>query len=184
MNKASSWRAQDESGAWNFTQEQLEWLREQRSITAKLRERWPSLEVRLRVSGEGELREQERQALGAELAAPGWIREVELRAEGVTLVRARAVTPGWGPNHPWKELEELGTRPLGSVLFGSDLRENARFERTPMEWGWIEGTEGRTSPARRCVFIREGSPLMLMEVFEHPTLFERAPKAEPDRPRR
>lgn len=145
----------------------VSWLQEPGSITTRLRRQWPDLKVT--VLGEGMLVPalDERARLGLWTGASCWVREVRLHANEQRLIHARTVIPAWGDSNPWKVVGELGRRPLGELLFGlPDLT------RSPLEFaltaiGAAAGASlGRVIPARRCVFEREGAPLLLTEAFE------------------
>lgn len=115
----------------------------------------------------------ERPLLGTR--AREWVmtREVFLYCGGTPVVFAHSVVRREGLHGPWRWVGGLGTRPLGAALFS-----DPRVERTPLMFRAI----GRHHPlfrratavlecrpgalwARRSIFLREGVPLMVTEVF-------------------
>ena len=85
------------------------------------------------------------------------MREVTLHEEGLPLLQARTVIPDWSPANPWSELQRLGSRPLGEILFSDPLLERSEFEFTRGP-GWrtpaVPVAPDRL--ARRCVCQRLG----------------------------
>lgn len=129
--------------------------------------------------GRKKLRNDEARALGLPSGRSGYVREVVLRVDGVAVVFARSATLHTGSLGPWRSIRGLGTRPLADVLF-------KRFGpvRTPLEFATLkptsplrrhvakawQGATGETEapralPARRSVFTRRQTPLLVMEVF-------------------
>jgi chorismate lyase len=95
-----------------------------------------------------------------------WVREVTLHENSLPLLQARTVIPHWSPANPWSELQRLGNRPLGEVLFSDPGLERSEFEFT-LGPGWCE-PEMPPEPdrlARRCVYQRLGAALLLTERF-------------------
>lgn len=74
-------------------------------------------------------------------------------------IAARTCIPGWGPDNPWCEVQQLGDRPLGELLF-----ELGDIERGPLRFARL-GADARAPHARRCVYRRAGAVLELTEVF-------------------
>ncbi len=145
----------------------VSWLLESGSITARLRRQWPDLKVTVLDEGMLVPTADERARLGLGTGTGCWVREVRLHDNGHQLIHARTVIPAWGDSNPWKVVGELGRRPLGELLFGlPDLT------RSPLEFALAAisastgASLGQINPARRCVFEREGAPLLLTEAFE------------------
>lgn len=98
------------------------------------------------------------------------VREVLLCADGVPVVFARSVLDAG--SRPWRAWHRLGSRPLACLLFGK-----ARVARTSLAFRGFSSVllpalagkrtelSPRLLPARRRFFVREGSPLLLTEVF-------------------
>lgn len=131
------------------------WLNERGSLTQRLRDAFGPVTVERLFEG----------ARGAEAAAglakgrPVWERCVRLVAAGLPRIAARTCIPGWGPDNPWCEVQRLGDRPLGELLFELD-----DLERGPLRFARL-GADARAPHARRCVYRRSGAVLELTEVF-------------------
>jgi chorismate--pyruvate lyase len=131
------------------------WLNERGSLTQRLRDAFGPVTVERLFEG----------ARGAEAAAglaegrPVWERCVRLVAAGRPRIAARTCIPGWGPDNPWCEVQQLGDRPLGELLF-----ELGDIERGPLRFARL-GADARAPHARRCVYRRAGAVLELTEVF-------------------
>lgn len=155
MNPNQSWLAACRLADLNPSAPARSWLTERGSLTARLRRHWPDLAVELQ--GEAQQRPWpcELDRLGLATDSLAWVRSVTLHQAGQALVQARSVIPAWSQTNPWQEIERLGCRPLGELLFQqTDLeRSDFEFARTPSGW------------ARRCVFRRQGAPLLLTEYF-------------------
>ncbi len=103
-------------------------------------------------------------ALGQPPRQRAWIREVVLCGDGRPWVRARTVIPLKTLNGPGRSLKRLGSRPLGSALFG-----NRPWRRTRFICGFNRTDEGLYA-ARRSLFRRRGTSLLVTETFL-PTLW-------------
>jgi chorismate lyase len=139
------------------------WLLHTGSLTRRLQDRWPELQVCLVHVGTGRLTPEEARRLDRPAQSPAWIRCVSLRARGRTRVRARAVIPDWHPYNPWSPVADLGERPLGPWLF-----QQPGLLRSPFEWACPDASAGTGSRgdgvwARRSSFLRHGAPLLLTE---------------------
>lgn len=118
-------------------------------------------------------------ALGLRLSSAGWVREVLLRCEDQPLVFARTVMPVGILRGHYRALRHLGSRPLGSLLFGRDT-----IRRGPLTVACLgpahhlrqraEALTGQDRPAwaRRSVFRVGAKPILVTEVFL-PTLLGR-----------
>ena len=86
-----------------------------------------------------------------------WIREVRLCGDSQPWVRARTVIPLSSLRGHSRSLQQLGSRPLGSALFG------------PRPWRRQSFTSGYRMPAgdlaRRSLFCRGRHRLLVTEVF-------------------
>lgn len=134
------------------------WLLHTGSLTQRLKQSWPDLQVCLVHVGTGRLTPDEAARLGCSPQASAWIRCVSLRGGGRTRVRARAVIPQWHAYNPWSAVADLGERPLGDWLF-----QQTALLRSPFEWARPDTPYGAGSWARRCSFLRHGAPLLLTE---------------------
>lgn len=158
------------------------WVGASGSLSARLAGVGGFYSVKVLNQGLQKLRWDEAHALGLPAGAsgrPGYVREVLLCIAGVAVVFARSVTAHAPSLGPWRSVRGLGTRPLADVLFN-----RIGMARTPMAFAklkpvsvahrhvaraWQLGTGTglavRTLPARRSVFIHQGAPLLVMEVF-------------------
>ena len=155
MNPNQSWLPACRLADLNPSAQALSWLTERASLTARLRRQWPDLAVEL----QGEAQERpwscELERLGLPADSLAWVRRVTLHQAGQALVQARTVIPAWSQTNPWQEIERLGRRPLGELLFQQTDLERSDFDYARSPAGW----------ARRCVFRRQGAPLLLTECF-------------------
>ncbi|WP_319380639.1 chorismate lyase [Thiomicrorhabdus sp.] len=156
------------------------WLTTPTSLTARMRTFCPGLEVEI-------LSETFEVPLFSELARLGmppdeeaWVRCVLLKCGQGPWVYARTVIPHLDTLNPWHDLKQLGTQPLGEVLFNLP-----NIERTPFEfskdtlghWPHLNrlvnntGWGKQSGYARRSVFLHQKAPLLLTEVFL-PNLFD------------
>ena len=142
------------------------WLMECGSLTLRLRRHHPGLTVQVVSEGLAPLLPDEALRLALPAHSQAWVREVTLHEHGLPLLQARAVIPHWSPANPWSELQRLGSRPLGEILFSNPELERSEFEFT-LGPGW-RASDLPSSPdrlARRCVYRRLGAPLLLTECF-------------------
>lgn len=154
------------------------WLVDRGSLTLRLQERCAAFRV-----------QAVRQALRPSViderpvlrARPGeWLttREVFLCCADTPVVFAHSVVRCGGLLGPWRWVGGLGARPLGAALFA-----DPRIERTPLAFRAIARRHPlyrratallerppRALWARRSIFLREGVPLMVTEVFLPPIL--------------
>lgn len=155
------------------------WVGAAGSLSARLAAAGQTFSVQVLDQGRQKLRPDEARALGLRGVRPGYVREVVLRVDDVAVVFARSVTAHAQSLGPWRSLRGLGTRPLADVLF-----KRTGIARTPLEFAQLkpanplrrdvarawqhatgEAMGTRTLPARRSVFSRRGTPLLVMEVF-------------------
>lgn len=144
-----------------------DWLRGQGSLTRRLVDAGrDDFRVELLHQSLQPAREDEALALGIEPGAEAWIREVLLHAAGAPRVFARSVAPLASLADSGLDLDSLGTRSLGEVLFA-----DARIERSDIE---ISRYPARWLPAehrhaglwgRRSQFSHASLRLLVCEVF-------------------
>lgn len=165
------------------------WLTASGSLTQRLRATGTHLDVVRLAQGSARLLPGEARAMGWSDPLPrGHVREVLLRVDGVPLVYARSVAAGRAVNGPWRALTGLGTRPLAELLFAT-----AAVRRSPLHalrmrraspWQRHVRTQcarlapelalARTLWARWSLFVKDGQPLRVLEVFA-PSIRSRAP---------
>lgn len=151
-----------------------DWLKTPTSLTAKLKSLCPDLEVEVLFEGFATPLLSEAQKLGLAIDEEVWIRCVLLKCKGNCWVYARTIIPRMNPQNPWQELQQLGNKPLGEVLFemSSVKRSAFEFSKDPLNY-WPHLINNLASPirtkapgfARRSIFEERGAPLLLTEVF-------------------
>lgn len=146
---------------------QTSWLTERGSLTARLRATWGAVSVDVIDEGLDTPLAHEADRLGMPAGEAAWVRCVWLRCHGQARVHARTVIPRWGPRNPWVQVQQLGRLPLGELLFrATDLQRSAFEWCGDADWPSPLAEAARTAAlARRCVFHRDGAPLLLTEVF-------------------
>ncbi|AIZ35035.1 chorismate lyase [Pseudomonas sp. K1(2024)] len=112
------------------------------------------------------LRADECQALSLEPGAQGWVREVFLRGHDQPWVFARSVASRAALERGGLDLETLGSRSLGELLFCDQA-----FVRQPIEVcrypeAWLPAPSASAGLwGRRSRFSRDGLDLLVAEVF-------------------
>ncbi len=163
---AGPWVAQDDLGQLTASPEARSWLSERGSLTLRLRQHHPALAVRVLDEGPGGLLPDEARRLGLTPGSPAWVREVTLHAHDLELVAARSVIPHWSLANPWCEVQRLGTRALGELLFSDPALERSGFEfQLGADWRRADGAPVQLRLARRCLYRRQGAALLLTERF-------------------
>lgn len=160
------WLSPQQLGQLTNAPEARSWLLERGSLTLRLRRQYPGLEVRIVREGLDPLLPDEAIRLALPTLSQAWVREVTLHDGSLGLLQARTVIPDWSPDNPWSELQRLGSRPLGEILFRNSGLERSEFEFT-LGPGWRapETPPGSDQLARRCVYRRLGAALLLTERF-------------------
>lgn len=147
-----------------------QWLNTQSSLTAKLKQSFPTLAVKVLFEGMETPLASEAECLGMYRNEAAWIRCVVLQANNKNLVYARTIIPHFTPENPWHEIQTLGTKPLGELLFEMPNLERLPFEFATIalnQWPYLPAGEisGKTSFSRRSVFLQNQAPLLLTEAF-------------------
>ena len=139
----------------------LEWLNEEGSITAKISS---DSKFKLKILSDdiGNAEDEEYLALNIP-SQKVRIREVILYGDWVPLVYARSIIPNQTSSKGYPGLGSIGSKPLGDLLFQSELfikihREFAQFQTPDKEVVW----------GRRTHYLVRGYPLSVMEVFLSP----------------
>jgi len=148
----------------------LDWLFDQGSLTRRLtRLSADHFTVTPLFEGWQALRDDECQALGLAPGAEGWVREVYLKGHGQAWVFARSVAARSALLRGGLDLETLGSRSLGELLFCDQafVRHPIEVCRYPGQWlpadAAQEGLWGRRSR-----FERDGLSVLVAEVFLPP----------------
>ncbi|NQD79735.1 chorismate lyase [Pseudomonas sp. CrR14] len=113
-----------------------------------------------------ELRGDECAALDAPPGSLGWVREVYLRGNGEPWVFARSVAAQRALNGSGLDLQQLGSRSLGELLFSDQAFTRGVLQvcRYPNTW-MPASDEHKQLWARRSCFRREGLAVLVAEVF-------------------
>lgn len=112
------------------------------------------------------LRADECEILQVEAGTTGWVREVLLCGAGTPWVFARTVTTRHVLDTAGLELQALGSRSLGDLLFDDSafLRRPIEICQYPAQW-LPEGHQTEGLWARRSRFDRDDTHLLVAEVF-------------------
>lgn len=112
------------------------------------------------------LRDDECAALGVAPGSRGWVREVYLRGHGEPWVFARSVAAQSALEHSGLDLQHLGSRSLGELLFSDQAFQRGPLQarRYPPEWLPAEVREAHLW-ARRSCFTRASLAVLVAEVF-------------------
>ena len=149
------------------------WLTSQGSLTLRLRQHCPDINVQVLSESLQVPLVSEATALNMANNERAWVRCVLLKCHQQSWVYARTVIPNFNPSNPWQPLQKLGNKPLGEVLYQMPSIERTPFEfcKQPLNaWPLLNSTLGvyqdnPSSFARRSVFLQQASPLLLTEVF-------------------
>ena len=149
------------------------WLRDQGSLTARIRSHCRELQVRVLAQRLAVPHRDEARLLGLRRGELAWLREVALIADGRAGVYARSVLPRHNLRGGWRLFAAIGNRPLGAALFA-----DPRIRRTPLRVRRLDRRDPRlaraalagaaTGPllwARRSVFRLRRRALLVCEVF-------------------
>ncbi len=170
----------------NFAQGGLgRWLQASGSLSARLAASGTVFSVQVLRQGRMPLTEDEAQALGAAGQRLGYVREVLLKVDGVSVVFARSATEHVHSLGAWRAMRGLGTRPLANVLFtrsgitrlGMQYRQFSPHSALLRQVQQLCPGVPRSLSARRSVFMRQRAPLLVMEVFIAPQAAWRWPVA-------
>ncbi|WP_029408570.1 chorismate lyase [Thiomicrorhabdus sp. Milos-T2] len=150
------------------------WLTTPTSLTAKLRVLCPNLYVVV-LSEKFELPLlYEAQKLGIDRDEEVWVRCVLLKCDQKNWVYARTIIPNLTAQNPWHNLQNLGNKPLGEILFELPSIQRSGFEfskDTLAFWPYLtehlseKNAEKLPGFARRSIFKQQNAPLLLTEVF-------------------
>ncbi|HXH03377.1 MAG TPA: chorismate lyase [Candidatus Competibacteraceae bacterium] len=151
------------------------WLLESGSMTRRLRQACGGDGFSVRVLGQYRARPlpSEARLLGLPARSQAWVREVQLLCHGQPWLFARTVIPLALLRGSWRGLKELGSRPLGEVLFA-----DPRVHRGPLQLACIGAGQRLHRRAfgalpetvgplwgRRSLFHIGGGPLLVCEIL-------------------
>ena len=139
----------------------LEWLNEEGSITAKISS---DSKFKLKILSDdiGNAEDEEYLALNIP-SQKVRIREVILYGDLVPLVYARSIIPNQTSSKGYPGLGSIGSKPLGDLLFQSEL-----FIKTHREFAQFQTPDKEVIWGRRTHYLVRGYPLSVMEVFLSP----------------
>ncbi len=139
----------------------LDWLQEEGSITAKISSK---AKFKLEILNDDIGIAEDEEYFGLDIASEKVrIREVLLYGNLEPLVYARSIIPNQTASKGYPGLGNIGSKPLGDLLFQSELfiktrREFAQFQTSSKDVIW----------GRRTHYLVRGYPLSVMEVFLSP----------------
>ncbi|MGE8405944.1 MAG: chorismate lyase [Pseudomonas sp.] len=150
----------------------LDWLFDQGSLTRRLtRLSADHFSVTPLFEGWQSLRPDECLALGLAAGSEGWVREVYLRGHGEPWVFARSVAGRAALHDDGLDLEALGSRSLGELLFCDQGFVRQAIEVCRYPTAWLPAAQARDGLwGRRSRFDRGALGVLVAEVFL-PTLW-------------
>jgi len=148
------------------------WLLDQGSLTARLKSHSQHFRVELLGQQQTLCSELEANEL-IQVGEPVLVREVLLYCDDVAQVFARSLLPLSSLTGDEKQLANLGTQPLGQVLFNNPSLIRQRIELASFDNSStvaklaqkLKQTSEKLLWGRRSIFILEDKPLMVAEVF-------------------
>lgn len=155
--------------------EMRDWLTDRHSLTARLVARSKQFEVRKLQQHAARCLADEFEMLGLRQRISVMERDVLLRCDGAPVVYAHTVLPLSANASHWPLFASLGNKSLGTTLFSDPLVERGALQfaqlhpahplmRRIADLGLLD--EGvRRLYARRSLFTRHGSSLLVTEVF-------------------
>ena len=149
------------------------WLLDRGSLTRRIQARCAAFSVRHVQQQYGVAMPSERHRVALKHHSRALLRDVFLYCDETPLVFAHSVLPATSLHGTWQSLGRLGSKPLGAALFA-----NPRVQRTPLQFKKLNRRDVLyrhactvlTNPpaslwARRSVFLLEGRPILVTEVF-------------------
>jgi len=156
----------------NLSVNLYDWLVDTGSLTARLKQHGQQFSVEVLTEGRYPLSDDEKTKLN--LADNlGFVREVLLKVDGIPWVFARSVMSLNSLIAPGGELDKLGTRSLGSVLFNAPDMQRSEIEIAefaPHSKVYLYSQQFSSIPkaslfGRRSCFLLGGKSLLVAEVF-------------------
>lgn len=149
------------------------WLLDRGSLTRRIQLRCDRFRVEVLSQRIAAVDRDECAVIGARAGARCMVREVSLKCGQRPVVFAHSVAVLRALRGPWRMLATLGARPLGSALFADPRikRHALRFRRLNSRHElYRRACERLERPpaclwARRSLFVRRGSRLLVTEVF-------------------
>ena len=160
------WREQSQLGALPDALTR-DWLFDEGSLTRRLTALSNNhFSVLPLYEGWQTLREDECRALGLPAASLGWVREVYLRGYHLPWVFARSVASKSALEAGGLNMDALGTRSLGELLFSDQAFERGPLQvcRYPRDW-LPDADRADNLWGRRSRFVRGSLSVLVAEVF-------------------
>jgi chorismate--pyruvate lyase len=149
------------------------WLLDRGSLTQRIQARCGDFRLDVLWQRTAACRFDEAAVIGLKTRARCLAREVSLNCGSEPLVFAHTVAPLRALNGPWRMLNRFGARPLGAALFADPCikRHPLRFHH--LNWhhplypraALLLRDPPMTLWARRSLFVLNGAPLLVTEVF-------------------
>ena len=139
----------------------LEWLNEEGSITAKISSD-SKFKLKILSDDVGNAEDEEYSALNIP-SQKVRIREVILYGDLVPLVYARSIIPNQTSSKGYPGLGSIGSKPLGDLLFQSQL-----FIKTHREFAQFQSSDKEVVWGRRTHYMVRGYPFSAMDVLLSP----------------
>ena len=145
----------------------FDWLFDEGSLTRRLTAiSDDSFSVQPLFEGWQELRPDECAALDLPEGIQGWVREVYLRGHGQPWVFARSVAAKSSLQAGGLNMDELGTRSLGELLFSDQAFERGALQVCHYPRHWLPlADQADHLWARRSRFVRGALSVLVAEVF-------------------
>ena len=134
----------------NIPEKVFFWIRDDQSLTQKLRKRYQDFRVEVHKQEESEIYNHEINQIGNE--ENFIVREVSLYGDNQPVVFARSVIP---KNTKTDSIMKIGSKPLGEILF-----TDSNILREPIEITFHHDIWGR-----RSVFVMNNSRILVSEFF-------------------
>jgi len=149
------------------------WLTDRGSLTQRIQTRCGEFRVDVVFQGLRAPVQDEAALVARGEHDPVLVREVYLYADGVPVVFAHSVARWRDVQGVWRALAGLGNRSLGSRLFSDarvqrcPLHQRRLTARHPLHRRAVAAVPGLVAPlwARRSLFVRNNSPILVTEVF-------------------
>lgn len=162
----------------SFSPIQKRWLTRRGALTQALRE-LGTLKLRVLDEYPAGASQDEAYRLNSVARRPVWVREVVMSIDGVECVAARSVTLLNASHSVWQGMRRLRSRPLADILYDdvAIVRSNFEVARLNKQTALYRAVQAfktgaqlvdqpdSTLLARRSVFWRQGSPLLVTECF-------------------
>jgi len=149
------------------------WLRDNGSLTKRIQQRCHTFSVQQINSGLMQAVRDETTLLSLARQQNIYTREVYLFADGKPVVFAHSVVATQHLRGAWHTIKNLGTRPLGALLFSHPLVHRAPLHYQALKSSHVlyrrAAAKLNTAPtklwARRSIFTLHGAPLLVTEIF-------------------